>query len=1053
MPPLERSTAIVRFFYQHHDEHGQVPLPLDRDRHYQTQLTIDGDVTPSLPFCSPLGDEGWRNAMAAMRRCSRVRVDAPLKDETRESAARRLHRQDVTLVRSAGFDLRQALAGLSPALRAFLERTTPRRLVIESLQSEIHALPWEAMVDEKFASLARHGLSIVRCQTSFNPRTAPGPEVLRVLSLRGPGVPDDAIASIRSVGWHAEATGDAGGAAGMSGVTGMTGMASMTGLTANGRGVIVSDRDEPPAQLVHLIAHGDPGDATTAVGGGDVLTPERLADRYRGRLMVLLWSCYSSKAGSTGVSPAMALQASGNAFVLAFTAPLDFQVAFKIASTFYEDVFGAAGRQDPEGAVTAIRARLFDSDYEFCDWASMTVWLQSPIDLSRVPLGQLRLPEHAWTSEGAPVTAVVPEPIQTAFDNAALGEAQIVESQAIQAPLSRHLVDVWSGPVVLLDGPDALQDEAVFSALGAKPDPDAHVHAADRFLLLLDRLATYPQALLIWISIGHEQVLLVHTLDTLPPNVGIILISPYALGASWPGRLPPLTGGSQEGERPIPTGRDGFLHLARRERYGEALRRLDASDPGMGSTEHLPSVEDLSTLYQAYVRKREADAPKIVTRLTALDVIEAHLLGGNLASRENDHRRARNEYQEAARLALAASPPRFRELARARQEAAFLADEMGDRGRAAQLYLSAIRLLQSIDAAERNSLWTSALARVHRDYAHLLATQGRAEEALLLLRRATAIHALEGRQTQIAYCFVSRSEALCRQQRYDDADIAAQEAAIVFERARNDNGWVDAVSLIARAASERALHAQAIAVLRDAACRPLSSSQLGRIFFQMAKVCWNAGRLEDAAYAARRAIDLLGTGPYRRQCAEALRLRDATAAVAPVSPRVAALAGRRLADVAFKDLKIDRMREALSRVFIDERIESLVSSAARGADLIGLEVAARLRIPRHIVLPFDQAKFRETSVGTDDRDRWSQLYENFIRDERRTGRLIELGDAPDEYHHANVEILAQARALSRLTRPLAIVVWEGTPNRPDDVTAAFREAAKSGEFDIRDVII
>ena len=52
---------------------------------------------------------------------------------------------------------------------------------------------------------------------------------------------------------------------------------------------------------------------------------------------------------------------------------------------------------DEEQALTLIRAYEYREQFEFCDWASMTVWLRAPVDFSSLPLGRQYLHEDAWT--------------------------------------------------------------------------------------------------------------------------------------------------------------------------------------------------------------------------------------------------------------------------------------------------------------------------------------------------------------------------------------------------------------------------------------------------------------------------------------------------------------------------------------------------------------------------------------------------------------------------------------------------------------------------------
>ena len=132
-----RRTAILKL--------GELGNPselraLDVQRVYPFELTIDGRVVGGGGYTSPLGDQVWRDVMAAMGRA----VEA----EDKELAALR---RPLETVRNAGRQLYLSIAQLAPELRAFLVDTAPRRLVIMSGRAELHALPWEAMVDEQWS--------------------------------------------------------------------------------------------------------------------------------------------------------------------------------------------------------------------------------------------------------------------------------------------------------------------------------------------------------------------------------------------------------------------------------------------------------------------------------------------------------------------------------------------------------------------------------------------------------------------------------------------------------------------------------------------------------------------------------------------------------------------------------------------------------------------------------------------------------------------------------------------------------------------------------------
>jgi hypothetical protein len=156
-----------------------------------------------------------------------------------------------------------------------------------------------------------------------------------------------------------------------------------------------------------------------------------------------------------------------------------------------------------------------------------------------------------------------------------------------------------------------------------------------------------------------------------------------------------------------------------------------------------------------------------------------------------------------------------------------------------------------------------------------------------------------------------------------------------------------------------------------------------------------------------------------------------------MSRPVIALAGRRIdaPDAHSSAFAIDsvaivaaRLRDLLKE--LDPT--ALVASAACGADLLALQIAGELGIRRRVVLPFDAARFRASSV-TD------------------LVTLSVAGDANAAYAAANEAILDQAQAVAGADGNLiAAVVWEGErPPRDGDVTRDFAIAAVRRGFELR----
>jgi len=174
---------------------------------------------------------------------------------------------------------------------------------------------------------------------------------------------------------------------------------------------------------------------------------------------------------------------------------------------------------------------------------------------------------------------------------------------------------------------------------------------------------------------------------------------------------------------------------------------------------------------------------------------------------------------------------------------------------------------------------------------------------------------------------------------------------------------------------------------------------------------------------------------------------------------VIALAGRRIdaPDVdrsRFPALSIPVVRQRLAEVLVQEKALALVSSAACGADLIGLEEAERIQIRRRIVLPFPRDKFRATSV-VDRPGVWGSSFDHLAALAEEQGDLVipEQGEGDEDAAYADVNrlILNEAKALAQTIpggphRLVAVIVWEGRPRPGNDLTDDFRAAAIEAGF-------
>ncbi len=174
---------------------------------------------------------------------------------------------------------------------------------------------------------------------------------------------------------------------------------------------------------------------------------------------------------------------------------------------------------------------------------------------------------------------------------------------------------------------------------------------------------------------------------------------------------------------------------------------------------------------------------------------------------------------------------------------------------------------------------------------------------------------------------------------------------------------------------------------------------------------------------------------------------------------VYALAGRRpdpegTETIRFPLANRDMVAERIGQLFSRNNTTTLVASAACGADLIALQVAGRLNLKRHIVLPFSVARFRETSV-TDRPGDWGSLYDSIIAEvEADSGLMIldlEAG-SDDAYRKANDAMIDLAAKLSNEEDPPRIcIVWEGS-EREGDISNQLADSGRARGWPVDEVL-
>jgi hypothetical protein len=149
-----------------------------------------------------------------------------------------------------------------------------------------------------------------------------------------------------------------------------------------------------------------------------------------------------------------------------------------------------------------------------------------------------------------------------------------------------------------------------------------------------------------------------------------------------------------------------------------------------------------------------------------------------------------------------------------------------------------------------------------------------------------------------------------------------------------------------------------------------------------------------------------------------------------------------------------RVQEDVERVLRQLRPAVVVGSGACGADLLILEAAGRLGVRRRVLLPFDQATFRATSV-TDRPGNWGPRFDAIINEVSAGGDLVELGLDPNQdgaYHEANAGIFREAAGLAGGHEDVAaLVLWNGVPRGAGDVTEAFFKDARRRGWPVTEI--
>jgi hypothetical protein len=144
----------------------------------------------------------------------------------------------------------------------------------------------------------------------------------------------------------------------------------------------------------------------------------------------------------------------------------------------------------------------------------------------------------------------------------------------------------------------------------------------------------------------------------------------------------------------------------------------------------------------------------------------------------------------------------------------------------------------------------------------------------------------------------------------------------------------------------------------------------------------------------------------------------------------------------------------IDALMVGRGVTWLVSSAACGADLIALSEAGKLGIRRKVVLPFDPAKFRESSV-VDRPGEWGDLYDQITRELVATDEvvIVQARDGNDPFRATCQEILDEAADIGKQRHQEvgAVMVWDGNVRETPDYTSEFGEDARARGMKIFEV--
>ena len=303
-------------------------------------------------FRSPINDEQWRLFDAGLRDCN-------------------MNHDSTGLSRCGGDSQSCAPAlpepgGSEPGAARILGRAgDQRRLVIQTRRPELHLLPWAAMIDDTGAFLAGGDLSVVQSWADFS---------LMEITTGNDTADDDGAG-------HRHQPGDS--------CVGDRACRARSQWRMERQDFQAATRVED-VDILHLEEHGDA--VTNEIG--DVFAPALAEYFRRTSAWRCLWSCCSGAANSWGESPALCLHQQRRR--LCTFVPC--RVAQPRCAVDLDVVLSRRYLVPPPAAIrkrrwSAYGPDKFANEFPYANWASMTVYMRAPLDMSALPLNGPRVPQ------------------------------------------------------------------------------------------------------------------------------------------------------------------------------------------------------------------------------------------------------------------------------------------------------------------------------------------------------------------------------------------------------------------------------------------------------------------------------------------------------------------------------------------------------------------------------------------------------------------------------------------------------------------------------------